>query len=514
MPTAYSYIRFSTPEQKLGNSLARQLEATTGWAADNGFTLDDSMKDEGLSAYHGRHLAATAHLGNFLSRIKAGQIAKGSVLIVEHLDRLGRDDVEDALARFIDIKNHVDIVTMMDGQRYSKGDHWSKLMIAIVSMATANEESAKKAERTADNWKRVRGTTSALCPSWIRKTPAGFEIDREKANIVRYLGTDLLLKMGFDKAAQTLEAGKIPTLNGRTRQRSQGVWDQACVRAIFKDRKVLGEQSIGKYIDGKRHDTREVVINAYPAIMTEGEYFALWTAIQARKHGSPADARKTGLMTNLFGNLARCRECGSRMVVQRRGSTTHLYLTCSLGRASRDKCSSGRYHRLDAIEAEMLDICDTLMMDDKPANDPSASIKAEMEDAEATAIQLQKRYDTLFLRFADEAVDSPAAKSLAKLSDDIRAKQAATQSLRSKLAASFNAVPGKDRLKDAQAAWGTLGNLSGEARIKARRTIAGAMPHLIKTITFGADGEFDITWADGFTRAWDQVDRNIAAMEA
>jgi hypothetical protein len=32
MPIAYSYVRFSTPEQAAGNSLARQLEAA--WKAE------------------------------------------------------------------------------------------------------------------------------------------------------------------------------------------------------------------------------------------------------------------------------------------------------------------------------------------------------------------------------------------------------------------------------------------------------------------------------------------------
>jgi hypothetical protein len=39
----------------------------------------------------------------------------GNRIIRSAIARLGRDDVEDALARFIDIKKHVPIVTLIDG---------------------------------------------------------------------------------------------------------------------------------------------------------------------------------------------------------------------------------------------------------------------------------------------------------------------------------------------------------------------------------------------------------------
>ena len=41
-----------------------------------------SMRDEGLSGYHGRHVQRDGALGGFLDRVKAGQVVKGSVLIV------------------------------------------------------------------------------------------------------------------------------------------------------------------------------------------------------------------------------------------------------------------------------------------------------------------------------------------------------------------------------------------------------------------------------------------------
>jgi hypothetical protein len=42
-PTAYSYIRFSSPEQAKGDSLRRQTEAALAWCEGNGASLDTSI---------------------------------------------------------------------------------------------------------------------------------------------------------------------------------------------------------------------------------------------------------------------------------------------------------------------------------------------------------------------------------------------------------------------------------------------------------------------------------------
>ena len=92
MKKAYSYIRFSRPEQEMGDSERRQLEASRKYAKENGFILDETLTDRGLSAYHGTH-RNKGHLGEFLKLAESGQIPEGSLLIVENLDRLSRQDI-------------------------------------------------------------------------------------------------------------------------------------------------------------------------------------------------------------------------------------------------------------------------------------------------------------------------------------------------------------------------------------------------------------------------------------
>ena len=87
----YSYLRFSDAKQAAGASSERQRAYAQEWAKQNGLRLDESlsMRDEGLSAFHQKHVKRGA-LGAFLKAIEDEKVPIGSVLVVEGLDRLSR----------------------------------------------------------------------------------------------------------------------------------------------------------------------------------------------------------------------------------------------------------------------------------------------------------------------------------------------------------------------------------------------------------------------------------------
>lgn len=101
-PRVYSYARFSTPEQAKGDSERRQDERATIYANKIGLPFDKAlhMIDRGLSAYHGAHRKKGA-LGQFLKSVESGEVPKGSILVVENIDRLGREEVLDALETIV-----------------------------------------------------------------------------------------------------------------------------------------------------------------------------------------------------------------------------------------------------------------------------------------------------------------------------------------------------------------------------------------------------------------------------
>ena len=105
-PKAYSYIRFSTPEQAKGDSLRRQLQLSRAYAEKHDLDLDETLRlDAGVSGFHGANLKPQAALGRFLEEIEAGKVPKGSFLLVESLDRLSRTEATQALAVFTSILN-------------------------------------------------------------------------------------------------------------------------------------------------------------------------------------------------------------------------------------------------------------------------------------------------------------------------------------------------------------------------------------------------------------------------
>jgi DNA invertase Pin-like site-specific DNA recombinase len=121
MPLVYSYLRFSDPRQAEGSSADRQLEYAQRWAAERGLVLDESLslRDEGLSGYHSRHVSHGA-LGVFLRAVEDGHIEAGSVLVVEGLDRLSRAEPLKAQAQLTQIIHAgIRVVTAADGQEYS-----------------------------------------------------------------------------------------------------------------------------------------------------------------------------------------------------------------------------------------------------------------------------------------------------------------------------------------------------------------------------------------------------------
>src|SRR5690242_5442124 len=106
MTKAYSYLRFSTPEQMQGDSFRRQTALAQDYATRHGLEIDEelSLKDLGVSAFRGRNARAGA-LGAFLRAADDGIVPEGSYLLVESLDRVTRQDPWDALPLFQQIIN-------------------------------------------------------------------------------------------------------------------------------------------------------------------------------------------------------------------------------------------------------------------------------------------------------------------------------------------------------------------------------------------------------------------------
>jgi len=122
-PKAYSYIRFSTPEQIKGDSLRRQTELSAKYALEHSLNLDESLtfRDLGVSAFNQSNLSNGGQLRAFLDAIDQGVVSSGSYLLVESLDRISRAEILDALEVFTGILNRgITIITLADNMEYPR----------------------------------------------------------------------------------------------------------------------------------------------------------------------------------------------------------------------------------------------------------------------------------------------------------------------------------------------------------------------------------------------------------
>jgi DNA invertase Pin-like site-specific DNA recombinase len=127
--------------------------------------------------------------------VKAGRIEPGSYLIVESLDRLTRQNARQALTLFLEFLNHgLNVVTLIDRRIFTPDSDHMELMMSIMLMARANNESTTKSERLQAVWKNKRANASSrilteLCPGWLEPLPdnTGFRVLEDRAAVVRQI---------------------------------------------------------------------------------------------------------------------------------------------------------------------------------------------------------------------------------------------------------------------------------------------------------------------------------------
>ncbi len=103
MTIAYSYIRLSTAKQLKGHGAERQREAIEKACVEHGWTLsNETFRDLGVSAWKGSN-ASTGALAQFIELARSGGVEPDSVLIVESIDRLSRQEVDKSLRLMLEL---------------------------------------------------------------------------------------------------------------------------------------------------------------------------------------------------------------------------------------------------------------------------------------------------------------------------------------------------------------------------------------------------------------------------
>lgn len=362
---AISYLRMSTDRQLEGHSLARQTQATKDYCLANNFELIEELTDIGVSGYSGAN-SARGQLGVFFEALRNGEIEPNTVLIVESLDRLSRQDPLTAMSQFSEMLSHgIELHTLFDKQVYSKesvGANSGQLFLSIGAMVRAHEESATKSKRLRAVWSNKKNDPTRIVtsqvPFWINVKkdrtgkPASFELREPDANVIRSI-FKLSIDQNMGAQAITSHLNKnihmFPKSRSNTRNKDNG-WSESYIKSVMNNPAVYGVYQPHKKVDGKRVPDGDAWYDYYPKVISEEEFIFNQSKMQQRK--IKGRGRKSRNFHNLFRGLLYCRSCGSKMSfkdnVQAKGGPI---IRCDLAKQKRGNCESlpVRYQRLEDL---------------------------------------------------------------------------------------------------------------------------------------------------------------------
>lgn len=500
-PSAFSYVRFSNPKQARGDSLRRQIEASRKYAEAKGFKLDENLtiKDLGVSAFKGDNKTKGA-LSVFLKGIEDGTIPSGSLLIIESLDRLSREQIISALNLFLSIvESGITIVTLIDHQEYSResiNNNPSQIMISIMVMQRSHDESKTKSDRVKKSWESRRKNagnrkTTSAGPAWLKfdKKSSEFLAIPERAQVIEQMFqwateghgvlsiTKQLNKAGFT----TFKAGKP--------------WRKTTVHRYLINRRVIGEYQPTRYEkkDGRHTYTPEglPIPNYYPSIIDEQTFYA----VQERMKGRKRKGGRWGKGKNLFPHLIQCGYCGAvcRFIGTHGGR--YYYHQCDSQRIGAG-CKSP-YFPYANLESAFLSQCTELDVGSILPNGNGRAQKVKLAKKAVDAAKGMLANIELRIQNYDKAIDTATSDAIIerfvkKLTDAEGEKTDAEKQLSDALmalnAAQSETATTDQQLKSLKDLIHKLEKTEGQDLIALREKLKNAIAGLVERITIFPDG--------------------------
>jgi len=291
-----SYARFSDPNQADGDSIERQEKAFRGFCTRHNLTpLSQGYADRGMSGFKGRH-REKGELGQLIAAAEAGAFEKGSIIVVEAWDRLGRmipnkqiKLIEELLVTgiHIGICRLDDVFTMEDF-----GTHKWAILSTFVMLAY--QESKQKADRVASSWAARRSRAkengaimTGLKPAWLEIVNGTFRPVPEAVAVVRRIFELSAAGNGHARIIRALDADGIASLG------SKDLWSHGYIRKVLTDRRVLGEL---KLKDGT------VLPTYYPRVIEDDLYNLARSGQVTRRKKGQRDRQHVNTFQDLFKN--------------------------------------------------------------------------------------------------------------------------------------------------------------------------------------------------------------------
>lgn len=399
-PSVIPYGRFSDDRQRGGGSKRRQHgddseeSRSRRYAEKIGLPYNESLSmfDEALSGYHGEHVAKGA-LGRFLNGVEAKLIPKGSILWVESIDRLTRQNPLKGMKMILFgiIEHGVGIYVDDLHELYDLSNVDDKLGELYGEIKRAHRESKRKSDLALAAWKQKRddvrkqgGLLDSKIPHWLKVVDGKFVIRKNAKEALT-----MLLKLK-EKDKSTGAKTIARTLNRKCRWKPTGGWTEQYVFRCLRNRALIGEKQPGQLVGGKlgeRVAVGETLSNYYPPAVDRSLFLRVQQIIKERASDSKGGGRNDKCR-NVLQSLCQCGYCGGPIYLKSRPGSNTLY--CKHGLDGLRECKCPEFH-YDVCEDAVLNYCQRLEVDQIiPSNDAQTKLnRALRRQVQRTSAELE-----------------------------------------------------------------------------------------------------------------------------
>jgi DNA invertase Pin-like site-specific DNA recombinase len=415
MPPAYSYLRFSSPEQAKGDSVRRQTEATADWCRRNGATLDTSLtlRDEVVSAFRGKNREnPDVHgMAAFLAAVKTGRVPAGSFLVLENLDRLTRESIVPAVHLFTGILvSGVRVVQLKPAEQvFDAGADMTAVMLALVELSRGHSESVMKSDRIGAAWtrKRKNAATKVLTrrlPVWIKYDAGKLVFDREKVKTVRRMFRMAGAGVGLTGIARTLNEEGVPVPGRKViaspnqagvpkeqKIRRPVVWSASLVYRILTSRAIVGEYQPHRGTPGRRKPAGEPVCDYYPPAIDPDTFAAVQSALRTR---AVVGRGRRGRHVNLFAGLLHDARTGGSLMARHHKARGSVIFPSGAAHGRGDRWVSYPFAALEsAILSRLVEVKVEDVQPGEAAGNKVESLAARKAELEALVAKWRAKMD-------------------------------------------------------------------------------------------------------------------------
>ncbi|MDA7088254.1 recombinase family protein [Pseudomonas sp. SA3-5] len=330
MPTAFSYVRFSSAQQAHGASFQRQQDMIAGWLLKHPtYTLStSSFQDLGISGYSGKHL--DNGFGKLLAAVEAGSIQSGDVVLIEAIDRAGRLEPMEMLPLLSKVVNAgVNIVTLDDGITYNRESvNSNHLFLLVAKVQQAYQYSDALSRRIKDAYQRKR-EKAAAGGGVKRRTPLWLDAEGRLVDDI----APFIVQVFEDYAAGIGERRIMARIRGKHELLES--LNPSTVKKWLRNPTAMGNWG----------DTPDV----YPAVVSKDLFYRVQKRLQAAYKPKGASSQY------LLSGLVKCGRCGANFGVLNTGRSPLAMVCMSRHRLGASGCSNSKslpYTVLDYIRSQ------------------------------------------------------------------------------------------------------------------------------------------------------------------